>query len=116
MENKYFKDMDYKEISRKLVYSGKKVKVEELEYLNGDKLVYREHVDVGNASVILPITENNEIIMVQETRTPIGRLVISLPVRNDRRRRRGRKSSYTRIRRGNWVFGRKYRILKRILF
>ena len=79
MENKSFKDMDYKEISRKLVYNGKKVKVEELEYLNGDKLVYREHVDVGNASVILPITDDNEVIMVQETRTPVGKLVLSLP-------------------------------------
>ncbi len=77
--NEYVKDMDYKEVSKKLAYNGKRIKVEELEYLNGDKLIYREHVKAGSASIILPITENDEIIMIRETRTPIGKLVTSLP-------------------------------------
>ena len=79
MNNPYFKDLPYQEISRKLAYNGKRVKVEELEYLNGDKIIYREHVKAGNASVILPITEDNKVIMVQEARTPIGKVILALP-------------------------------------
>ena len=79
MSNKYFKEVEYKEISRKLAYNGKRVQVEELEYLNGDKAIYREHVKAGNASVILPITEDNKVIMIQEARTPIGKVILALP-------------------------------------
>ena len=79
MYNKYFKEIEYKEISRKLAYKGKRVQVEELEYLNGDKVIYREHVKAGNASVILPITEDNKVIMIQEPRTPIGKVILALP-------------------------------------
>jgi len=79
MKNKYFKEIEYKEISRKLVYNGKRVKVEELEYLNGDKVIYREHVKAGEASVILPITDENKVIMIQEPRTPIGKIILALP-------------------------------------
>ena len=79
MSNKYFKEIEYKETSRKLAYKGKRVEVEEIEYLNGDKIIYREHVKAGNASVILPITNDNKVIMVQEPRTPIGKVILALP-------------------------------------
>lgn len=79
MSNKYFKEIEYKKISRKLAYKGKRVQVEELEYLHGDKVIYREHVKAGNASVILPITDNNKVIMIQEARTPIGKVILALP-------------------------------------
>lgn len=77
--NKYFKPIEYKQISKKLAYNGKRVKVEELEYLNGDMTIYREHVKAGNASVILPITNDNKIIMIQEPRTPINKVILALP-------------------------------------
>ena len=79
MSNKYFKEIEYKEKSRKLVYKGKRLQVEELEYLNGDRVIYREHVKAGNASVILPITDDNKVIMIQEARTPIGKVILALP-------------------------------------
>ena len=79
MNNPYFKDLPYQEISKKLAYNGKRVKVEEVEYLNGGKTIYREHVKAGNASVILPITEDNKVIMIQEPRTPIGKVILALP-------------------------------------
>lgn len=79
MSNKYFKEIEYKEKSRKLVYKGKRVQVEELEYLDGNKVIYREHVKAGNASVILPITDDNKVIMIQEARTPIGKVILALP-------------------------------------
>ena len=79
MSNKYFKEIEYKQISKKLVYKGKRVQVEELEYLNGDQLIYREHVKAGDAAVILPITDDNKVIMIQEPRTPIGKVILALP-------------------------------------
>ena len=79
MSNKYFKEIEYKELSKKLAYKGKRLQIEELEYLDGDKVIYREHVKAGNASVILPITDDNKVIMIQEPRTPIGKVILALP-------------------------------------
>lgn len=79
MSNRYFKEIEYKEISKKLAYNGKRVQVEELEYINGDKLIYREHVKAGDAVEILTITEDNKVIMVQEPRTPVGKIILDLP-------------------------------------
>lgn len=77
--NKYFKKLEYKEISRKQGYNGKRIQVDEIKYLNGDKVIYREHVKAGEAVVIFPITEDNKVIMVQEPRTPIGQVILALP-------------------------------------
>ena len=33
----------------------------------------------GEASVILPITDDNKVIMIQEPRTPIGKVILALP-------------------------------------
>lgn len=77
--NKYFKKLEYKEISRKRAYSGKRIQVDEIEYLNGEKKVHREHVKAGEAVVVLPITDDNKVIMVQEPRTPIGQVILALP-------------------------------------
>ncbi len=79
MSNPYYKDIEYKEKSRKVAYCGKRIKVEEIEYLNGDQIIYREHVKAGPASVIIPITKDNKIIMIQEPRTPIGKVILALP-------------------------------------
>ena len=79
MSNKYFKKLEYKEISRKRAYSGKRIQVDEIEYLNGDKIIYREHVKAGEAVVIFPITKDNKVIMVQEPRTPIEQVILALP-------------------------------------
>ena len=79
MSNKYFKELEYKQISKKLVYKGKRVQVEELEYLNGNQVIYREHVKAGDAVEILPITDDNKVIMIQEPRTPVGKIILDLP-------------------------------------
>ena len=79
MNNPYFKKLDYKEINKKQGYNGKRIKVDEIEYLNGDKIIYREHVKAGEAVVILPITKDNKVIMIQEARTPIGQVILALP-------------------------------------
>lgn len=79
MSNKYFKPIEYKEKSKRLAYKGKRLQVEEIEYLNGEQVIYREHVKAGEGVAILPITKKNEVIMVQEPRTPINKIILALP-------------------------------------
>lgn len=81
MSNKYFKKLDYELINKKVAYKGKRITVEELNYYNprDDKKVYREHVLAGDAAIIMPITENNEVIMIQEPRTPVGKILLAFP-------------------------------------
>ncbi len=78
---KYFKNLDYKLLDKKKVYKGKRIVVEELTYYNvrDNKKVHREHVLAGDAAIILAIDENDEVLMVQEPRTPIGKIILSLP-------------------------------------
>ena len=79
--NQYFEDLDYELLDKKVAYKGKRITVEELHYYNprDDKKLYREHVLAGNAVVIMPITEDDKLIMIQEPRTPIGKKVLTFP-------------------------------------
>ena len=78
---KYFKELDYKLLDKKKVYKGTRIVVEELTYYNkrDGKKVHREHVLAGDAAIILAIDENDDVLMVQEPRTPIGKIILSLP-------------------------------------
>lgn len=79
--NKYYKEIDYELLDRKTAYKGKRIVVEELHYYNPrlNEKLYREHVVAGDAAVIMPITEDNELIMIQEPRTPIKKTVLAFP-------------------------------------
>ena len=81
MVENYFKELDYKLLDKKKVYKGKRIVVEELTYYNtrDDKKVHREHVLAGDAAIILAIDKNDDVLMVQEPRTPIGKIILSLP-------------------------------------
>lgn len=79
MSNPYYKELHYKQISKKEAYHGKRINVEEIVYSDGEKQIYREHVKAGNAVIILPITEDNQVIMVQEPRPAIHKIILSLP-------------------------------------
>ncbi len=81
MDSKYFKEIDYKLLNKRTAYKGKRITVEELNYYNprDNKNIYREHVLAGDAAIIMPITDNNEVIMIQEPRTPIGKTVLAFP-------------------------------------
>lgn len=79
VKNKYFKDLEYKLLEKKTAYRGKRIVVEELIYLNGQQKIYREHVLAGDAAVVLAITEENDVIMIQEPRTPIKKVILGLP-------------------------------------
>ncbi len=86
MGNKYFKPIEYKLIDKKIAYQGKRLRVEELNYLNGNQKIYREHVIAGDAAVILAIKDNGNVIMIQEPRTPINEVILGLPARTNRKR------------------------------
>lgn len=67
-------------LSEELKFDGPRFKVYRKEYEREDGLKYiRDCVEPGNAVVILPITENNEIIFVKEEREVIGRISMGLP-------------------------------------
>ena len=81
MSNKYFDDIDYKLLDEKTAYRGKRIVVEELHYKNPrtNQIIYREHVLAGHAAIIMPMTDNNEFIIIKEPRTPIGKNVLAFP-------------------------------------
>lgn len=81
MSSKYFDDIDYKLLDKKTAYRGKRIVVEELHYKNPrtNQIIYREHVLAGHAAIIMPMTDNNEFIMIKEPRTPIGKNVLAFP-------------------------------------
>ena len=81
MKNKYYEKIDYELLDRKIAYKGKRVVVEELHYKNPrtNDVLYREHVLAGHAAIIIPITNDNNFIMIKEPRTPIGKTVLAFP-------------------------------------
>ena len=81
MENEFFSKIDYEILDEKVAYKGKRITVEELHYKNprtGD-ILYREHVLAGKAAIIMPLTNDNKLIMIKEPRTPIGINVLAFP-------------------------------------
>ena len=81
MKNKYYEKIDYELLDRKIAYKGKRVVVEELHYKNPrtNDVLYREHVLAGHAAIIIPITNDNNFIIIKEPRTPIGKTVLAFP-------------------------------------
>lgn len=79
--SKYFENIDYQLLDKKIAYQGKRLTVEELNYYNPRKKqkVYREHVLAGEAVLIMPVTENDEFIMIKEPRTPIEKTILAFP-------------------------------------
>lgn len=79
MSNPYFKKLSYSLLEKKVAYKGKRITVEELTYLADGKKIYREHVSAGDAAVILAITNEQKVVMIQEPRTPINQIILALP-------------------------------------
>ena len=81
MNNKYYGKIDYELLDKKTAYKGKRVLVEELHYRNPrtNQILYREHVLVGNAAIIIPETNDGKFIMIREPRTPVGLTVLAFP-------------------------------------
>ena len=67
-------------LNEELKFDGPRFKVFRREYEREDGVKYiRDCVEPGNAVVVLPVTENNEIVFVKEEREVIGRISMGLP-------------------------------------
>ena len=74
--------------SSKYVFDDKKNKITNIKFkedINGFIDIFElpktnyPYVLAGDTAIIMPITENNEVIMIQEPRTPIGKTVLAFP-------------------------------------
>lgn len=69
-----------KQLSSEYVFDGKLLHVYNDEVLlpNGEKST-REYIKHQGAVAVVPVTDNNEIIVVRQYRYPIGRVTIEIP-------------------------------------
>ena len=74
-----------KVIKEEVKYDGPRFNVVQkvYEYDDGRTFV-RDTVNPGEASVILPITDDNEVIFVCQERASVGKICVELPARNRR--------------------------------
>ena len=72
--------MDFQLLRREKLYVGKIVNlvVDHVKYHSGNEAV-REIIEHPGGGVILPVFENNDILLVKQYRYPIGEDVIELP-------------------------------------
>lgn len=75
----YFRRIDYKIIDEKTAYKGRRITIKEMKFDTGKQEIYREHVLAGDAVAIVAITEDNNLIMIQEPRTAVERVVLDIP-------------------------------------
>ena len=75
----YFKALEYEELTRETKYQGQRLGVEEVTYQTPKGVIKREHVIGKDAVIILPITEDDKVIMVQEPRTALNEIILELP-------------------------------------
>lgn len=75
----YFRKIDYKLLDEKIAYKGRRIIIKEMKFDTGEQEIYREHVLAGNGVAIIAITDDDEIIMIQEPRTPVERVVLDIP-------------------------------------
>ena len=67
-------------LKEELKFDGPRFKVYRKEYEREDGLKYiRDCVEPGNAVVVLPVNENNEVVFVKEEREAIGKISMGLP-------------------------------------
>lgn len=75
----YFKKLNYKLLDEEVAYKGRRITIKEMKFDTGNQEIYREHVLAGDAVAIVAITDNDNLIMIREPRTPIGRVVLDIP-------------------------------------
>ena len=73
-------DLIETKISSENIYDGTllHVKKDKVELPNGD-ISYREWIKHPGASAVIPVTDNNEIILVRQYRYPIQSLTMEIP-------------------------------------
>lgn len=73
-------DLTEKTVSTKEIFKGKviEVRVEDVELPNGEKST-REIVKHPGAVAIIALTEDNKIVMVEQFRKPLERVIMEIP-------------------------------------
>ena len=73
-------DLIETKISSENIYDGTllHVKKDKVELPNGD-ISYREWIKHPGASAVIPVTDNNEIILVRQYRYPIQQVTLEIP-------------------------------------
>lgn len=67
-------------LSEEIKYDGPRFNVVQKVFEREDgKKIIRDIVNPGDAAVILPITENNEVVFVSQVREAIGKISLELP-------------------------------------
>lgn len=67
-------------LNEEIKYDGPRFKIIQRKLEREDGLIYfRDCVEPGDAVVILPITENNEVVFVKQLREAIGKVALELP-------------------------------------
>lgn len=72
--------MNNKLISEELKYDGPRFNVVQKRYVRDDGVqIVRDIVNPGEAAIILPINENNEVVFETQLRESIGKVSLELP-------------------------------------
>lgn len=72
--------MNNKLISEEVKYEGPRFNIVQKKYVRDDGVEFiRDIVNPGEAAVILPITDNNEIVFEKQLREAIGKVSLELP-------------------------------------
>ena len=66
-------------ISEENKYCGRRFKIVQKVYNRNGKQYIRDCVEPGNSVVILPITEDNEVIFIKQEREVVGKITLELP-------------------------------------
>ena len=72
--------MNYRIVKSDVIYSGKvfNIKVDQIEYNNGNKAV-REVAEHPGGAVVVPVTDDGKIVMVTQHRFPVDKILLELP-------------------------------------
>ena len=67
-------------INKELKYKGWRFSVSKTTWEDENKKIYeRDFIETFNAAIILPITENNEVVFIKEFREIIGEEILEIP-------------------------------------
>ena len=69
-----------KQIDEKIVYKGRRFTVTQKRYINDNGVEYiRDIVNPGDAAIVLPVTENEEVVFIKQFRESVGKVAFELP-------------------------------------
>ncbi len=71
--------MNIKLIDEKVLCKGKRITLFSRKYMVDEKIVVRDVVHFGESVAILPLLDNDEVILINQFRAPLGRWILEAP-------------------------------------